>query len=417
MAMTGEGIADLIDAIEHMLPSRTPDTGTPIAGNIFKIERGWGGEKVAYLNLTAGSLLERSQIELPGGVSKVTRIQVFDDGALKKVGEARAGQIAKVSGLSGARIGDQFGTTGVRPFESQFAAPTLETRILARKSSDRGALWTALQQLSEQDPLINLRNSPDASELFLSLYGEVQKEVIQATLLHDFAVDSVFEESTVIYVERPIGIGEGIEVIFKEPNPFLATVGLRIESRPKGSGNAFALEVDVGQMPVSFYRAVEEMVSETLKAGLYGWQVIDCHVAVIALKHSSPSSTAADFRGLTPLVLACALVAADTVVCEPFERFQIEVPLAVLPALHVLLSKSGASVQATGIDGGVARLEGVIPSARVQGIRQQLPGLSSGAGVMETVFDHHAPLTGAPPMRPRMSMNPFDRSEYLARLR
>jgi ribosomal protection tetracycline resistance protein len=110
-------------------------------------------------------------------------------------------------------------------------------------------------------------------------------------------------------------------------------------------------------------------------------------------------------------------VAADTVVCEPFERFQIEVPLAVLPALHVLLSKSGASVQATGIDGGVARLEGVIPSARVQGIRQQLPGLSSGAGVMETVFDHHAPLTGAPPMRPRMSMNPFDRSEYLARLR
>ncbi|KRB50775.1 GTP-binding protein [Rhizobium sp. Root708] len=417
VAMTGEGIADLINAMEHMLPSRMPDTQAPLAGNIFKIERGWGGEKIAYLNLTAGTLLERSQIELPGGVGKVTRIQVFDDGALRKQGEAHAGQIVKVGGLAAARIGDQFGTAGGRPYEPQFAAPTLETRILSAKPSENGTLWTALQQLSEQDPLINLRTSPDASEMFLSLYGEVQKEVIQATLLHDFGVDARFEESTVIHVERPAGIGEGIEVIFREPNPFLATVGLRIEPRPEGSGNTFALEVDVGQMPVSFYRAVEEAVSETLKAGLSGWQVIDCHVAVTALKQTSPSSTAADFRGLTPLVLASALVGAGTVVCEPFERFQLEVPVAALPVLHVILSKSGAAVQATEIDGGVARLEGVMPLAKVQGIRQQLPGLSSGAGVMETAFDHHAPLPGARPTRARTSASPFDRSEYLSRLR
>ncbi|PPJ46731.1 GTP-binding protein [Rhizobium sp. KAs_5_22] len=417
IAMTGEGVTDLIGAIEHLLPSRTPDVAAPLSGNIFKIERGWGGEKIAYLNLTAGSLLERSQIELPGGVCKVTRIQVFDDGALKKQAEARAGQIVKVSGLSFARIGDQFGTVALRPFAPQFAAPTLETRILSGNPSENGELWTALQQLSEQDPLINLRTNADASEMFLSLYGEVQKEVIQATLLRDFGVDAVFEESTVIHAERPIGVGEAIEVIFKEPNPFLATFGLRIEPSSEGSGNTFALEVDVGQMPASFYRAVEAAVSETLKAGLYGWPVIDCHVAVTALKHSSPSSTAVDFRSLTPLVLARALVAADTVVCEPFERFQVEVPLAVLPTLHVLLSKSGGAVRATEIDSGVARLEGVIPSTKVQNIRQQLPGLSSGAGIMETVFDHHAALVGTPPMRRRMSANPFDRSEYLARLR
>ena len=419
--MTGEGIADLIGAIEHLLPGRIPDPEAAPAGHVFKIERGWGGEKIAYLNLAAGSLTERSQLALPGGIGKVTRIQVFEDGGLTKRGEAHAGQIVKVAGLNAARIGDQFGepfgSADLRPFEAQFAAPTLETRILPRKPSEGGALWTALQQLSEQDPLINLRTSADASEMFLSLYGEVQKEVIQAVLLQDFGVDAVFEESTVIHVERPIGIGEAIEVIFREPNPFLATVGLRIEPRPAGAGNTFALDVDVGQMPVSFYRAVEEAVFETLKAGLHSWQVIDCHVAVTALKHSSPSTTAADFRGLTPLVLADALTVAETVVCEPLERFQLEVPLAVLPALHVLLSKSAASVQATGIDGGIARLEGVIPSARVQSIHQQLPGLSSGVGVMETVFDHHEPLIGMPPKRPRVGANPFDRSEYLARLR
>ncbi|QYA04518.1 hypothetical protein [Rhizobium sp. B21/90] len=108
---------------------------------------------------------------------------------------------------------------------------------------------------------------------------------------------------------------------------------------------------------------------------------------------------------------------AGTVVCEPFERFQLEIPLTVLPAFHVLLSKSGAAVQATEIISGVARLEGAIPSSSVQGIRQQLPGLSSGAGIMETVFDHHTPLTGPPPIRPRSAAAPFDRVEYLARPR
>jgi ribosomal protection tetracycline resistance protein len=417
IAMTGEGVAALIDAVEHLLPARVPDPGAPLAGHVFKIERGWGGEKIAYLNLTAGTLRERDEVDLAGGAAKVTRIQLFENGSLKKSAEARAGQIVKVSGLASVRIGDQIGTPHVSPFERQFAAPTLETRILARKPSESGALWTALQHLSDQDPLINLRTSPDAGQMFLSLYGEVQKEVIQAMLLADFGLDAVFEESTVIHVERPIGVGEAIEIIFREPNPYLATVGLRVEPRPDGAGNTFALDVDVGQMPISFYRAVEESIADTLKAGLFGWQVIDCHVVVTALKQSSPATTAADFRGLTPLVLASALTAAGTIVCEPFEHFQLDVPLAVLPALHVMLAKAGAATQSTAIDGEVARLEGTVASAKGQAIRQQLPGLSSGAGVMETVFDHHAPVAGTAPVRARMGANPFDRAEWLARMR
>lgn len=57
----------------------------------------------------------------------------------------------------------------------------------------------------------------------------------QATLLHDFGVDTLFEEITVIYLERPIGIGEGMEVIFKHPNLFLASVGLPVGPNPEGA--------------------------------------------------------------------------------------------------------------------------------------------------------------------------------------
>ena len=88
---------------------------------------------------------------------------------------------------------------------------------------------------------------------------------------------------------------------------------------PAGSGVAFRLEVELGSMPYAFFVAVEETVRETLGQGLHGWPVTDC---VVTMTHSgywprqshahatfdkSMSSTAGDFRLLTPLVLMQAL--------------------------------------------------------------------------------------------------------------
>ncbi|OKP70014.1 GTP-binding protein [Ensifer adhaerens] len=417
IAMTGVGVPGLITAIETLLPAKAPAPDAPVEGRIFKIERGWGGEKLAFLNLTSGTVATRDYLVLSGGAAKVTSIQLFDQGRLEKVDQVTAGRIAKVGGLAHARIGDWVGVDGRRAGAFHFAPPTLETLVRPRRPSDNTALWLALQQLAEQDPFINLRTSDDASEMFVSLYGEVQKEVIEATLSADFGLEAHFEESTVICVERPLGTGTGIEIIFREPNPFLATVGLRIEPRPAAAGNSFALEVDVGQMPASFYRAVEEAVAETLKAGLFGWQVIDCHVAMTAARQTSPASTAVDFRRLTPLVLAEALSSAGTVVCEPIDSFRLEAPASVLTAIHTLLAKSGASTTDSIIEGGVARLAGTIASANVQGVQRQLPGLTSGAGVLENSFDHYAPIAGTQPSRPRLGANPFDRANYLRSLR
>jgi ribosomal protection tetracycline resistance protein len=417
VAMAGLGVPALISAIETLMPSRHPDPDGPVNGTIFKIERGWGGEKLAYMYLRSGTVGVRDYLDLPNGPTKVNSIHVFNEGRIDKATRFSAGQIARIGGLSNARIGDGVGTGGPSGGHFHFAPPTLETRVLPLRPSDNAALWLALGRLSEQDPLINLRTNEDATEIFVSLYGEVQKEIIQATLFSNFDLEVAFEESTVICVERLIGTGSGLEVIFKESNPFLATIGLRIEPRPEGAGNSFTLGVDVGQMPASFYRAVEETVFETLKEGIFGWQLLDCHVAMIAARHSSPSSTAADFRKLTPLVLATALSSAQTIVCEPVDRFHLEVPATALTGVQTLLAKSGAMTSATSIADGVARLEGTIASAMIQNIQKQLPGLSSGAGVMDYSFDHYAPMTGSQPLRQRSAANPFDRADYLQRMR
>jgi translation elongation factor EF-G len=50
------------------------------------------------------------------------------------------------------------------------------------EEADKAALHLALTQLAEQDPLIDVRQDDARQEFALSLYGEVQKEVIAATL-------------------------------------------------------------------------------------------------------------------------------------------------------------------------------------------------------------------------------------------
>jgi ribosomal protection tetracycline resistance protein len=301
----------------------------------------------------------------------------------------------------------------------------LETVVVPRRRADKGALHTALTQLAEQDPLINFRQDELRQELSVSLYGEVQKEVIEATLADDFGVDVTFRETTTICIERPVGSGADFELIGKDPNPFLAQVGLRVDPAALGAGIDFQLEVELGSMPFSFFRAVEETVRSTLHQGLYGWEVTDC---IVTMTHSgyyprqshmhgtfdkSMSSTAGDFRNLTRLVLMCALKRAGTTVYEPIDRFHLELPADLVgPMLPALARLQGAS-EPLELRGTTAVLEGDIPAARVHELRQRLPGLSRGEGLLECGFDRFEPVRGAIPTRARWDDNPLDRKEYL----
>ena len=183
-------------------------------------------------------------------------------------------------------------------------------------AASRGALRAALGQLAEQDPLINVRQDSARQEILVSLYGEVQKEVIQATLAADFGIDAVFRTITTLCIERPAGPGAAAEFMSEEANPFRATVGLRIVPAQAGSGVRFRLGIERGALPAAFQKAIEETVRQTLQHGLYGWPVTDCTITVTRSGFTPPpppsgwskwSSSAGDFRNLTPLVLMSAL--------------------------------------------------------------------------------------------------------------
>jgi ribosomal protection tetracycline resistance protein len=425
-AITGAGVDGLAAGIKELLPAASGDADGPASGTVFKVERGSAREKIAYVRMFSGTLRVRDRLRLGHrGAGKVTAISVFERGPAAARPSVAAGQIGQLWGLSGVRIGDTLGEPGTPPAPQSFAPPTLETVVVPRRPADKGPLHVALAQLAEQDPLINLRHDGVRQEILVSLYGEVQKEVIQATLADDFGIDAGFRETTTICIERPVGTGAAVEIIDQEPNQFLATVGLRIDPAPAGSGVRFRLEVELGSMPFAFFKAVEETVHETLRQGIYGWQVTD---AVVSMTHSgywprqshahgtfdkSMSSTAGDFRNLTPLVLMSALKQAGTRVYEPVHRFHLEIPADTLGLVFPVLALLHAAARAPATQDSLCLLEGDIPAARLHELQRQLPALTRGEGVLEWAFDHYRPVRGPAPARARSDHNPLSREEYL----
>jgi len=429
-AITGAGAEALVAALAELLPSAVGDADGPVAGTIFKIERGSGGEKIAYVRMFSGRLHARDRLRFGAdGEEKVTAVSVFDRGGAVQRSAVSAAEIAKVWGLREVRIGDRIGEPiGAAMQQQQFPPPTLEAVVEPNDAVDRQRLRVALAQLAEQDPLIDVRQDDSRQELSLSLYGEVQKEVIEATLAAEFGIDVSFRETTPIYVERPSRTGEAAEVLHAESNPFLATIGLRVEP---AEGVHFRLEVEPRAAPLYLYKTLEsfgehmdEYVRRTLREGLFGWEVVDCLVSMTRCSYSVPDgppsrrgplSTAADFRKLTPLVLMQALAEAGTIVCEPVVRGRLEIPPGSIGAVMGALGRIGAVVEAQALHGGVSTIEAVFPAARAHDLQRQLSGLAGGEGVLESSFVGYQPVTRHPPTRRRTARDSVDRIESEAR--
>ncbi|MFD3843159.1 tetracycline resistance ribosomal protection protein Otr(A) [Streptomyces sp. NPDC058642] len=395
-ALGGQGVSDLVESVIRLIPPAPTTGSTTPRGTVFAVRPGPGGERTAYLRLYDGEVTERQRLtfrrrdaegrtrEVSG---RVTHLDVTGGGS----GPLTAGNIAALTGPAGLRVGDRLGDpprssktrAGAPPSDRapQFAPPTLETEVSAQRPEQAARLRSALLALADQDPLIHARPT-DAGTTALLLYGEVQMEVLAATLAQDFGVEADFAPGRVRFLERPRGVGEaGEECPWHDGTRYWATIGLRVEPGPRGSGGVFAYETELGALPRAFHSAIEQTVHSSMRTGLFGAAVTDYRVTLVRSGFVAPLSTAADFRGLTPYVLRRALERARTRLYEPYHAFETEVPLDALAPVTAHLAALGAEF--TGTTGGSTAwvITGELAARRVREAELGLLGLTHGEGV------------------------------------
>jgi ribosomal protection tetracycline resistance protein len=419
-AITGAGLPLLRDALVTLVPRPSPPQGER-AATVFAVDRDERGRR-AWVRLWSGELRVRDRVSFGAAEpARVTEVAVSTPCGLRP-GVAGAGQIAVVRGPS-ARIGDGVGKAPARRAH-RFAPASLQALVEPVDPTRRTALYAGLAELADEDPLIDLRLDEVDGEAAVSLHGEVQKEVLAALLEERYGVAVRFLDTSTVCLERVVGTGVARDRIGVGGNPYLAGLGLRVESAPVGHGVEFSPGVERGNLPAAFVAATEEGVRAGLRQGPHGWEVTDCVVTMTASAYyprqsrphqkfdKSMSTVAADFRHLAPVVLAAALHGAGTRVCRPIDRFELDLPAPAFPVVTALLGRLGAALLETSTDGGWTRLVGHLASEVVPDVMSRLPDLTGGEGVLVSALDHHDPVPGPPPQRRRRGPDPLDREAW-----
>ncbi|WP_250036369.1 elongation factor G [Paractinoplanes maris] len=421
-AITGAGVPQLRRLLADLLP-RSDDRDGPPTGTVFAVDRDGHGRR-AWLRLWSGQLRVRDKVQLAGGRPQtITEIAVSEPGGVLVRPSASAGQIAAIRGVP-ARIGQHVGDPPRRDLY-RFPPPTRQALVEPVRPEQRLAMFAGLTQLADEDPLVDLRLDEQQGEAVIRLHGEVQKEVIAALLEDRYGVRVKFSGTLTACIERVAGTGAAEDRIKERGNPYLAGVGLRIEAARVGHGIEFRPGVEPGRLPPAFVAATEEGVRTALRHGRNGWPVTDGTVTMTSSQYwprqsrphqrfdKSISSVAADFRHLAQVVVAAALHRAGTRVCQPFERFDVNLPHQSFDTVTALLGRAGAVIDDTAAAGGYLEVSGTLPSARIPLVVAALPDLTGGEAVLTTHFDHYAPVTGeAPPTLPRRGPDPADREEW-----
>ena len=415
-AATGAGVDELLASLSTLLPTASGRADGRVSARVFKVERGPAGGKIAYLRVSTGTVRPRQRLELPGRRGgTVSALETYGEAGWAPVEAAGPGAVGRIRGLPAVRVGDALGELP-DPAEPQFPPPTLEAAIETVRPADGPALRTALAQLADQDPLINVHVDA-AGRPTVSLYGRVQQEVLEATLADEYGVEARFADAAVLHIERPRGVGVAVERLNTPSNPYQATVGVRIEPAAPGTGVRFAVDAPARDMPLYLYgdvtrfaATIEQHIRDALRYGLYGWAVTDCVVTLVEAGYSvadgppskrGPRSTALDYRKVAPVVCRQALRRAGTRVCEPVLRVTLEVPDRDVAVLHTVLGRMGAELTGQWPAGTVTRLDARLVAADLHDLQHQLPDLTGGEGVLEYRFDSYRPVPGRPPERAR----------------
>ncbi|MDF9557304.1 tetracycline resistance ribosomal protection protein [Bacillus tropicus] len=417
-AMTGIGVTELLENISALLPANNSSPDEELSGVVFKIEREPSGEKIAYVRLFSGSLHIRKYVDIQRNESlphkeKIKKMCIFHNGDAIQISTVPSGEFCKVWGLNDIKIGDIIGERTDYIKDIHFAEPQMEAAIDAVPKERIHDLYAALMELCEEDPLIQVWKDDVHNELYIRLFGEVQKEVIETTLFEKYNLQVTFSNTRVVCIEKPIGIGNSVEVMDEKANPFYATVGFKVERGELDSGITYTLGVELGSLPLAFHKAIEDTVFQTLKQGLYGWEVTDIIVTLTHTGYASPVTTASDFRNLTPLVLMDALKQAETYVYEPVNEFELTVPEHAISTAMYKLAAIPATFAEPIFNNDSYQLTGSLPVAKTENFKRMLHSFTEGEGIFTTRPAGFTKLTTPFPTRKRVDYNPLNRKDYL----
>lgn len=329
-AMTGDGVDELLDALDLLLPEENVQEG-PLDARVYKVRRDAKGKRVTFVRINSGRISPRDTFTFGDQVEKIHEIRIYRGNRFELADEALPGDAVGLTGLTVPRCGDRLqdanGTktiTGRTAFETQ---PALAARVTALDGTNDSALMEKLRLLEDEDPQLGVTYDVSTKEILVRVMGPVQLEILESLLASRFGIKASFSPPRVLYRETiaaPV-MGYG----HYEPLRHYAETNLRLEPAERGSGISFESECHVDDLTVNYQNLIRTHVFERAHRGvLTGSELTDVKVILVAGRAHLKHTEGGDFREATYRAIRQGLMNAKNVLLEPYYRFEILVPSA-----------------------------------------------------------------------------------------
>ncbi len=390
-ALKLKGINELLAVIDRFT-AETPYPEHMLGAKVYKIMRDQYGKRMTVAKITGGVLRPKDYIEFrtASGEAKRERVEelrLLTHDRSRPLKEAVRGTVCAILGPVSTEAGTGI---GIEANDTAMLSPVLNYRLILPKDVSPYDAYLKLSALTEEDPSLGISWNSEASEIRVSLMGDIQKEVLTRLIDERFGIKADFDEGAILYKET-VGeavIGSG----HFEPLRHYAEAHILIEPTETGSGITTAADCRTDLLSTNWQRLILTHLEERIHRGvLIGAPLTDVRLTVIAGKAHLKHTEGGDFREATYRAVRQGLMKARSILLEPTFDFRIEVPEANLGRVMTDINSMSGSIGSHEIQNGTAVIEGNCPVSTMRGYASELRAFTRGFGKISMNVGEYMP--------------------------
>ena len=405
-ALKMKGVDELLATVIKYAPYRNYPKDL-FGAKVFKITRDHQGKRLTYMKLVGGKIRNKDVLSLRDKegntvTEKVEEIRLYSGDKYKSAGEAHAGQVIAVLGLTSCYVGQGI---GLAESDEATLTPVLDYRIILPKSANAYETYMRLMALAEEDPALALSYEPETHDIRVRLMGEIQLEVLRRMIADRFGLEVGFDEGSILYKETIADsvIGSG----HFEPLRHYAEAHIRIEPLPRGEGIVTATECDTDSLSLNWQRLIITHLEERAHRGvLTGAPITDVKLTLIAGKAHLKHTEGGDFRQATYRAVRQGLRKAESILLEPTFNFRLEVPQGNLGRAMTDITNMKGTCEPPEFEGDTAILVGNAPVKTMRSYATEVRAYTSGEGKLALTIGPYAPCHNAEEVIAAKGYNP-----------
>lgn len=408
-AMSGIGVATLLDRIIHELPgpaempkkfgdlSLNADPSGPLAAFVFKTSADPYVGRINYLRVFSGTLTVDQHVQNANQDKDERLHNLFyphgkgQEPATKVV----AGDICAVAKLQYTHTGDTLTTTKDRIQLPPIAFPDPIYRVAIRPvaKSDEDKLGDAVNRIREEDPTFHYRRDPVVHQEIIEGMGDIHLETAIEKLKSKFGVNVTIEDAKVPYLETARGSAKA-QGRHKRQTGGKGQFGdcwLELTPLPRGGGFEFENKVVGGAIPKNFIPAIEKGVREAMERGyVAGYPIVDIKLTVYDGSYHDVDSSEMAFKTAGAIALANCLEKSQPTILEPILDLEVEVSEEnVGDVVGDLNTRRGRLQGMDSIGGGKQIVRAQVPMATMMRYALDLRSITKGRGRFRQTFAHY----------------------------